>query len=230
MTFLDIVQRLKQDCSVSGTGPITTINQVGDFKRLVDYVIQAWIDIQSLHQDWKFLRLQATWTSIDGQASYTTAQCGIASGTFSRWVPEWNNLRGYLTSVGTPGEFYINEIPYESYKSLWGYNTNRDVKSQPSQYAITPDNSITFGPKPPSGYTFLADYYRATVTFSANADVPALPPAHSPLIIMYRAMMLYGVTKAAPELFTMGSQEYKRRLALLRQDQLPAIRQAGALA
>lgn len=230
MTFLQLVQQLHEDCEVSGAAPTSVAGQEGEYKRLVNLTQRSWFDIQELHQNWKFMRLSASWASIDGQASYTPAQCGIASGTFGKWHPDRFNVRGYLTASGTKAEFFIDEVLWERYRAHWQYGTARDLKVQPSQYAIDDYNTIFFGPKPPAGYTFTADYYRSPVTLTLNDDVPALPDNHSPLIIMFKAMIQYGVHKGDPGLVSVGQMEYKARLNKLRLDQLPKVRPARTLA
>lgn len=230
MTYLELVQQLREDCEVSGTGPVTVLNQIGEYKRLAHLIARAWFDIQAIYQTWKFLRLPATWTSIDGQSGYTPLQCGIPAGTFGLWHPERRNVRGYLTATGTPGEFLIDRISWDAYRSYWQYGTARDLKQQPSQCAINDDDSIYFGPKPPSGYTFIADYYRSPVMMTLDADVPALPAKHSPLIIMFKAMINYGIHKGDAGLVSLGQAEYSERLGRLRLDQGPKFALPGAMA
>ncbi len=219
--YLDLVKRLRQECGVSGTGPVTTINQVGELKRLCDWIATAWFDLQSLHPDWKFQRLSTSWTSIDGQAEYTPTQCGITAGTFGRWHPERDNFRVYPTATGTSGEQFLVRIGYGDYRRLWGFGSNRSVKSLPIHISVMPNDSVTLGPKPPAGYTFLGDYYRSPITLSADADVPALPYRHDPIVIVYHAMKMYGVFESGPEVYQFAEKDYERRMTLLRNDQLP---------
>ena len=211
------------------TGPVTVISQVGEYKRLVRYVARAWFDIQALHQTWKFLRLAASWVSVAGQAGYTPLQCNITSGTFGLWHHGDYNFRGYLTASGTPGEFVIPRISWNAFHAHWEYNTARDLQSQPNQCAIKDDDSIYFGPKPNAGYTFLADYYRNPILMSVDADVPALPAKHSTDIIVFKAMINWGVHKRDPGLITLGEREYRSRLNSLELDQLERPVLAGAL-
>lgn len=228
MTFLELCQATRQDCGVSGTGPSAVTGQVGELKRIVDWVALAWLRIQSLHHDWKFLRLSASWTSVAGQAIYTTAECGITAGTFSRWIP--HTFRTYLTAAGTDGEFHLAQMGYEAWRETWQFNANRNVQSQPWQVAITPDDSVALGPKPLAGYTMTGDYYRAPVRLAAGDDVPALPAKHDPYIIVARACMLYGAHESAPEVYALGKEEYTARIASLRADQLPPPVFGGPLA
>lgn len=51
-----LANRLKQECGVSGAVLTTTVGQVRELKRLVDWVAQSWVEIQEEHPDWDFLR------------------------------------------------------------------------------------------------------------------------------------------------------------------------------
>jgi hypothetical protein len=220
-TFLALCQRTRQECGVSGTGPSTVLNQVGELKRIVDWVATAWFGIQQRHPLWKFLRLSTSWTSVAGQHTYTTLECGIAAGTFARWAPPSQyTFRTYLTATGTNGEFFLDYIPYPVWQTTWQFNANRNVQTQPVQYTITPNKSIAFGPKPPAGYTFIGDYYRAPVRLAEDDDVPALPDNHDSILIVGRAMMLYGQHESAPEVYAQGKAWYDEGMALLEADQL----------
>src|SRR5574340_10265 len=213
MTFLQLAQRLRQECGVSGVGPTAVTGQTGEMKRLVDWIASAWTEIQELHPDWKFLRLTASWAAVDGQLEYTTAQCGVTAGTFGSWIRD--SFRTYVTATGTSSEMFLFWMPYTVWRNTWKFGANRSVKSRPAQFTITPDDSIGLGPAAASGYTMSGDYYRSSVTLAADSDVPALPTKHSPMIIVYLAMMKYGAHESAPEVYATGEKEYKRLLARL---------------
>lgn len=103
MNRLQLVQRLHQECGVSGSRPTTTLNLTGELNRLVGWVDAAWNDIQGKHQNWKWLRATATFPTVAGQATYTPAQIGLTD--FGMWDRE--TFRNYVNptvefSVGSP--------------------------------------------------------------------------------------------------------------------------------
>lgn len=92
MNFLGLVQRLRQEAGASGTGPLTTANQTGELQRLVNWINDAWLDIQSLRTDWDWMRSTFSFPTVSSQGIYTTSQMGI---------PTWSNvdvdtLRNYV--------------------------------------------------------------------------------------------------------------------------------------
>lgn len=77
-TFLGLVQRLRQESGASGTGPVSTIGQTGELNRMVNWINDAWMDIQSLHQNWQFLRSTCSFPTVNAQAIYSPVQCNAS--------------------------------------------------------------------------------------------------------------------------------------------------------
>lgn len=249
MTFLQLVQRTARECRVNTSSLTSVLNQTGDRQRIVDWVADAWFDIQAAHQDWKFLRATATWATVASQAQYTTLQCGITASTFGKWIPE--SFRNYLSSGssmawgddawgdspydgstaggGYATEIFMDEMPYASWRDLWLFGANRSVTSRPLYFAINPADGIALGPAPLAGYTILGDYYTSPVRMAADDDQHTLPTKHNDMIIVYKAMMSYGEHWSAAEVYGRGERGYKRHLASLEIDQLPAMTFCGAL-
>lgn len=227
MTFLQLVQKLRQECGVSGTGPVTTIAQVGEYKLLVDWIVDAWLEIQGLHPDWKFLRTSTSWTTIADQYAYTPLQCGIAADTFGSWVR--HEMRQYNTAAGLLSEMPVYHMAYDRWRRTYNLGGLRSQRSMPLNYAVAPDQSLVLGPTPTAGYTMTGDYYRAPVTFAANGDIPALPPGFNHMIIVYAAKMKYAAHESAPEVYAEAERLYLPLLSRLEVGQLEEIGISGAL-
>lgn len=249
MTFLELVRRTCEECGVKTDSLATVTDQTGELKRMVNWVSDAWFMIQAKHQDWRFLRTTASWQTVAGQPQYTTLECGIAAGTFGRWLPD--TFRNYLTEAasawgssawgsspygtgtsggGYPTEIYMQQVPFEDWRNLWLFGANRTVTSRPLQVAVTPNDGIALGPAPLVGYTVYGDYNTAPVRLVADADQHALPIKHSDMIIVYKAMMDYGAYWVAADVYGRGERGYKSLMAALEIDQLPPMHFAGALA
>jgi len=110
-TFLSIVQLLRQEAGIAGTGPSTVVGQTGEMKRLVDWTAAAWFEIQATHPDWRYKRYSVSFATVAAQATYTPAQAGITAATFSRWVRD--SFRVYNTSSGFGSEIELNFVPYD---------------------------------------------------------------------------------------------------------------------
>lgn len=221
LTFLQLAQRLALDCGETKTGLTTVVGQTGRLLRVCNAIANAWVDIQQKHVDWRFLRQSASWATVDGQALYTPAQCGIAAETLGTWIRD--SFRVYNTAAGFGSEQHLTFCPYERWRDLYQFGAFRTTKSRPTDVTIAPDDSIGLGLVPLAGYTVVGDYYRTPVRLTGDADVPALPIKHDALIIVYRAMMLYGPYLGAPELYDLGKTEYLPRFDALEADQLPEL-------
>lgn len=224
--YLDLCQRLVMECGIPGGGPSTVVGQTGELQRVVAWINAAWTYIQSLHQDWDWLRTSASWTTTSGQETYTTLQCGITAGTFGRWVR--HTFRVYTTSVGTDDETFLDYIPYDDWRDAYFYSAFRNTTARPVVFTITPAKSIALGPPPTGDYTVTGDYWTAPSTMAADADIPAIPAQHI-LAIVYRAMMHYGTFENAPEVYQHGQMEYMKILKQLEADRIPEVGFAGAL-
>lgn len=103
-TFLQLVQRLRTETKASGTTVTTTVNQSGEYARLVNWVNDAWLDIQSTYTDWGWMRSDVTFQTVTNRPINTIAQIGITN--FGAWNRD--SFRNYANpqvslTLGTPG-------------------------------------------------------------------------------------------------------------------------------
>src|SRR3990167_785491 len=176
-TFLELVQRLRQEAGASGTGPSTVVSQVGEYARLVSWIVSAWLDVQRKHDDWGFLRSSCLFVTVAGQSEYTPVQCGITAGTFGKWDME--TLRNYVTAAGITSEIPMDGgWDYDDWKNTYLFGANRNVRTRPMVAAEKPsDHSLALGPVPAAGYTVTSDFYTTAVELLANGDTPAIEVA-----------------------------------------------------
>ena len=228
-TFLDLVQRTRMECAVSGPNPspTTVIGQIGILENIVAWVATAWDDIQAKHQDWHFLRKSTTWATVSGQGLYTTSECGIAADRFGLWDLE--TFRNFTTTIGTQDEIHMAWMDYDDWRDGYFYGATRDVTTRPTVFAVAPDHGIALGPIPNGLYTVGADYYEAPVNLVVDADAPSVPKQHI-MVIVYKAMMSYGEHEAAPEAYSRGGRLYAEKINQLERDRLNRVHFSGALA
>ncbi|MES2942924.1 MAG: hypothetical protein V4772_08650 [Pseudomonadota bacterium] len=225
MNFLSLVQRAASECGAANV-PQSVLGQTGEALRFVNWVNEAWNDIQSSHQDWLWLRSSTSFALTQGQAIYTPVECGISSGNFGDWDRE--TFRYYTTASGLPTEMFVGYMDYDKWRDIYQFGSQRDVESQPIHATITPDKSLGMGPSPAAGYTFSADYYLAPSYMAANADIPLLPTQFH-LLIVYGAMMSYAAFESAQEVYQRGEKKYKEVMQKLIVDQLPELMVGDAL-
>ena len=230
MNFLQLANRAKSKCRISGANLTTTLSQTGEFARLVAWVNEAWMEIQLSRADWKWMRNSMTFPTVGDQATYTLAQIestGTGFSDFGNW--ELETFRCYTTSVGTNDEMELSWIDYNAWRNTYQIGATRTTDTRPSQFTVTPALGIGLGCTPADGYTISGDYFKVATEMAADADIPALPEQFH-MAIIYKVMMYYGVSEAKPEVYDEGNDSYTRMMERLELQQLPTMGMGGALA
>jgi len=227
MTFLQLVQRLRSECGVSGTGPTTVVSQTGDMERLVNWTNAAWLDIQSAHRDWDWLRTSLTpFATVAGQQTYAPTT-DLSLTDFGMW--DRDSFRVYDTAAGIGSETPLTYMPYDLWRDSFLIGALRSTTSRPTIVTVAPNNSLGFGPITAAGYSIVGDYYKIPTEMSADANIPVLPTQYH-LAIVYRAMMHYGAYYGATEVYQRGEIEFAKLMLRMTSDRLPDMLWGGTLA
>lgn len=236
MNRLALAQRLVLEAGVSGT-LTTTINQTGEFNRIVSWIDTAWEQLQTDHDDWDWMRSSnilgqgISFATVGGQASYPlgtgSGTVGVAASNFGKWDRE--TFRVFTTSVGFLNETFLDYVPYDSWRDAYMFGAMRTVQTRPVAFAIGPDKSICLGPPPNNLYTVTGDYFVAPSAMSADTDVPVGLPVRWHMDIVYRAMQMYAGYEAAPEVMQRANASHALLLAQMEAQYVPEMVFAGAL-
>ncbi len=249
MNFLALCQRAVTECGVASGLAVasalpTVVGVTGSIARVVNWVGDAWNDIQIAHDDWDFLRSSnvlgagASFATIAGQASYplgvfpTTVGApgtvGIAPDSFGKWDRE--TFRNFVTAEGYLSENYLDEIPFDVWRDSYMYGAMRSEQTRPVVVAVGPDQSVCLGPPPDGNYTITADYFMAPSVMALDTDLPIGLPTKFHMLIVYRAMTKYGQYEAAQEVLERGQQEYAPMYSRLLAVRAPRMSFSGSLA
>ena len=225
LTFLQMVQRLRQESATSGAAPATTVNQIGDVKRLIDWVSTAWMDIQNQKKDWFFMRQPISFNTVAGQQSYTAQQANIQSfGNYKR-----DSFRQYSLALGFGSEQRLNFIPYDTFRDMYQYASMRTTSQLPVVFTIDPAKNFLLGPIPNDIYVVNGEGYAMPTEFINDNDRSTMPSQYH-MAIVWRALMYYGQYEAASEAFSHGQNEYNRLMNRLLDDQMPEVMFGAPLA
>jgi hypothetical protein len=217
MTFLELCVRLREEAGISGNGPSTVVAQTGEMKRIVNWVNQAWEDVQNARANWNWMRSEFSFQSVADQAGYTSAEAGIAT-RFRDW--DVNTIKSYKTSVGISNEIELAEMTYFGYRSV--YLTGSQPSGTPICFAIGPDRKLLLGPKPDGIYTVNGQYWKAPQALTLDADVPEMPTEFH-MLIVWMALERYGIYESAGEVVAAGQKYGKRLMNRLEINQLPDV-------
>lgn len=214
MNFLQLVQRLRQECGVAGTGPLSTANQVGQAKKLVDWTASAWLEIQGLHDTWAFMRQPFSFNTTASVGDYLPAAAGVNDLRY--WHKD--TFRCQRASIGVQDEQWLVEWEYQVFRNTYRFNVQ--VVGRPVVFAQKPNGkAIMLGQIPDDVYTISGEYQTVPIALVDDTDVPVLQE-HEQMIIVYKAMEYYGMFESAPEVLSRGQAQYKTLLAQLEREQL----------
>lgn len=225
MTYLELCNKLIQKCAISG-GELTAVTGLtGESGRVVAWIDEAYSAIQMIHPNWNWMQKDYSFETIEGQSSYTPAQCGITD--FGEWKPD--SHRSYITSVGVASEDFLRDMEYDAFRNTYLFGNMRLTQGRPLHVSVSPANSsLNLGLTPDSiGYTVGGQYYHEPLHLVEVADTPTLPSKYH-MIVVYRAMMYYGAYEAASDVYNEGSSAYNELVRKLNNEQLQDV-EAGSL-
>lgn len=224
-SYLDLCVEVREEVMASGNGPVSVLNQTGEYRRIVKYVADADEEIQQEHDEWKFMVNLFTLTTVVGVASYAPSQCDVPVNDLRQW--RQRTFKCYLESVGPGDEQPLTYIDYQ----IWydRYHTGTQSNQRPVHFTIGNGMEILLGPVPGDVYKVSGEYQRCVTRMTDNDDVPTYPAEYHMLPI-YLAMMKYGRSTAASEVFADGQRLYNKLLNRMRRTQLPPINTLRPLA
>lgn len=194
MNRKQLAQRVNQEIGGDGTVPTDTTTATGEALRYVNWVDQAWVDIQSSQDYWLWMIGTAT------TASAITV--GVSSITLAGASSDYDNLIPYL-SCGQP---YIlmfeTALGSSDSKELWilsdqefaGYNDNPSMQvqnSRPQYAAIAPDGTLKLWPPANTTYSINYRYKKDYQPLIADATTPLMPDKFH-MLIVWLALSYYG--------------------------------------
>ena len=206
MTYLELCQSLAKETGFSPdlTKPTTVIGQTGEELAIVEWVAQAWTDIQTARGTWKFMWADDfTKDTVVGQSLLDTSSDNV--GRF-----DTDTFTSYEKAVGTSDRTYLH---YELWDDVKKYIKSIDsANQQPSIITRKPDGNLSLVYPADKIYTIEADYYRRAQLFTANADVPTGLPVEYHMAIVYKALFDYGAFQDAVEQMKRSEIRYKQEL------------------
>lgn len=197
MNFLEIAKKTNIFSGLQGEIDSVTY-ATGLQKTLVEFVNAAYLDIQLLRDNWKWMQ------------SYTSSfQWGSAStSTINTGVNTYNSV------YNTDG----SELVFVDYYSWLTSTITRTPSIKPSFYTIVPEtNAIIVSPV----IDTVTVYYAAVInpeTLSENTQVPKLPERYH-YIIVYKAAMDMGAILGNAEVQASNAARYDMLLSQLLRNQ-----------
>ncbi|MCF1431347.1 MAG: hypothetical protein LPD71_00125 [Shewanella sp.] len=205
MNFLELAVSLRQECSVSGSGPISINDNRAEYQRIIKWIREANIELQGKYANWKFLWTEASLTTEADKNNYLP---GVE-------LPA--NIRLYR-----PLRFFCDDMKVREvdWLTIRHFGVRENDYGQPTHLTIMPNNGLKLYPKPDKPYSLYYEYYKKPQILEEAYDVPWIPETWHKLIV-YRAMMMYADYENAPEIKTEGMEGLASIMPQLEADQLP---------
>jgi len=219
MNFLSIAQAVREMAGIPGTGPVTTLNQTGELKRVCNWVNQAWNEIQLHREDWEWMRKPFTFDTVAQQSTYDAAT-DVSLTDFAMWRDD--SFRSYLTSAGVGNEIWLQQYEYNSFRDYYLLGARKITYSRPIAISISPSKDLVLGLAPDQVYTVSGEYYKTPQVLAADSDIPEMP-ARFHMAIVHKALIKYGMYEAANEVIQEHTVLYGTFLNKLEADQAPQI-------
>lgn len=235
MTFLQLVQALRREAGYASQGPSTVVSQTGMHEKAVEWIKNAYIELQNAHY-WNWLRKEFTLTTTASDYEYAYGDCtdvptSSAITRFKRWAIEdpYNPTKCYLSSSGSGAEYWLTYIDWPAFRTLYLLGTQEE--GAPAHISIDPSDNIVLGPTPNDTYVITGEYHKSAQTLDTtdNTDTPEMPSDYH-MLIVYTAMEDAGFYDVADEILVRGDRKKRRLMRQLMKVELPKMRKAGPLA
>lgn len=219
MTYLELVKKLADETGTFEADEITGVTApvISHERKLVDWVKQAWIEIQNESRDWLFMRDTVTLNVLDGVQEYDLTA-----------IPRYEHLIPYTAGICTryivlDDKYRVRFIRYERWRGWRDMDRLIDRERRPRFYTVTPDDTLVLDSIPTESGELRFDIHLLPQELAVNADIPELPGRFHRMIV-YHAIINYSGEDEAAFQMQRAIRQYDGMLAQLRRDQIPELK------
>ena len=208
MDFLALCQRTVLESGISETGPSSVIGQTSDLLRMVNWVNDAWFELQASRNQWKWMLKSTGVPIVTGKNKYQLPS-------------DVKNI--VLDTLCLNGQ-RLYELPIPT------HNCNERLStSRPTGYYLNYKDEIVLSSIPDQNYTLSFEYFGKPELLQENLSTPDMPEEYH-MIIVWAALREYAMYDEAPELYQKGENNFTKILTRLENNMLPSLQLAGPLA
>jgi hypothetical protein len=211
MNRLQIVQRLRQEAGVSGSGPATLAGLTGELKALNDWATSAWLEIQGLAL-WGWRWQQPALTLLLGQSAIA-----------SQGLPARNYVKDSMRETATGRR--LEYMAWEVFREQQWAPISAGV---PRCWTVAPNGELRFDAQAQADTALTVEVYANPSELAADTDEPAMP-AHLHIGIVWLALQKYAGREEAGTLYQTAEREWGKIKRQLERECAPEIELGGAL-
>lgn len=214
-TFLELTQRLAQEAAVNGVAPTTTVGQTGENKRLGDWIVDAWLEIQGI-QLWSFL-----WEQVPLIVPDTL---NVVAGDIP--APRWDKEQAWVVPLSSDNA--ARNLDYMTWRDFSTTYQRLGNTGAITAWSIRPDNAFVVNAPANGDTTINVQRWRNPQVLLADTDVPLIP-ADLTMFIVYTALKKYASYDEAGTQRLIAVDEMKRLRTALEERCLPQFTMGGSL-
>jgi hypothetical protein len=229
-SFLSLVKDAERE---SGTMPSllsTVTSTTGRHTNFVNWVAQAWTEIQMEREDWAWMRADfegALTASVD---LYDPAALGIER--FGSWVHDTDHgldFTLYTAADGQAGEGYLRFIPWPDFRRVYTVGQSATQTGTPTVITVAPGGSLRVWPVPDAPCTLRGEYMKSPQTLAVDGDIPEMPTQFHHAIRL-KALLKMATFDEAMAQFPVWQRDYAVAFTALVRSQTPRISMGAPLA
>lgn len=230
-SFLILCQRVAaRSGTVSGTQPLAVTSQTGRLAKIVEWVEDAYVEIQGQRDEWLWMRGEYETALTIGLAAYEiSALVADRPGALIAGNTEHSALSLYDADIGVSDEGRISVLGWAEFRAKALIGGARETTGKPVMAAVDNAGSLHVWPTPDKAYVIHGVYRKAAQRLEASIDVPDMPVDFHDLI-MWQALLYLGEYDESLAQLPLWNRNYMKLLSNLERRQLPAIQLAGTFA
>jgi hypothetical protein len=211
--YLTLCRDLVAELGVAGgTGPASTVGQVGELNNIIRWVAEADLYVHNLWLDWTFLWTKATGQLLAPEEDMITSLTNL----------ETEVEDGLILHSGTAQAYRPQWLSWPEFRKRFE-TAPRRKSSRPAAWTVRPDKVIVLSEAVSAETPWSLEYHRSPIRLANNGDLSAIPVRFERIIIA-RAAIMYGVREDAPEIVTGFAAEYADTLEKMEAFYCPGFR------
>lgn len=226
-TFLELAKQVAPEAGIDPAAITAVTGLTGRPAKIVNWVRQAYNNIQSSRRGWGWLASSFSQALVPGTSVYTAASFNLTR--FSSWVPDeqdgwYRPVTLYDPAIGIADEGPLNQITHDLWRTKYNRgDTSSTYWNRPIEWAISPRMEICFGPIPDAAYVVRGQYQKGPQTLTLASDIPEMPTRFHDMIA-WEAVRLSMLHDGAYQEAQFPNIEMIGLRHALELDQLPEVR------
>jgi hypothetical protein len=175
-TYIELCNQVNNTIGLQGSIADVTAPR-GIQKNITDAVSSAWVDIQTMREDWTFMNAEiSSFMTVEDKVVYTPVEV-FGSTVAAANLSVYKTKRGFFRN-----QVMLSYLPWEDLP--FADNTQ---KAPPMWYSIDPGTNNLHFQRPDDAHNIVIRYRRAPQILSENTDTPNIPEQFQRAIV-YKAI------------------------------------------